>query len=60
MFNEGFTVSKLAEQSGVNRKTIAAVLDGRRPRADVAKKLADAFGVQSTDLFPMEPKDVAA
>jgi len=60
--NAGITLSKRAEHIGVSRRTLQDVeRTGRMPVAPVAKKFADFYGVEVTDLWPEPaPEDMAA
>ena len=57
--NAGETVQRRAERIGINRRTLEAIeASSAMPRPDVAKKVADFYGVSVTDMWPLE--DVAA
>lgn len=56
--NRGLSVLAAAEEIGVHRATLTALERGERVHPANAKKIADYFGCQVTDLMPLED-DVA-
>lgn len=54
--NAGLATRELAEQIGVNRNTIVRAERGEGVYPATAKKIADYFGVQVTDLWPVEER----
>lgn len=57
--NRGLSVAAAAEEIGVARGTLKALEAGQRVSPRTAKKVADFFGVQVTDLMPVEPSERA-
>lgn len=51
--NAGHTMSSLAALLDVHRNVIASLESGRSVHPANAKKVADHFGVQVTDLMPV-------
>jgi transcriptional regulator with XRE-family HTH domain len=56
--NAGFTIRGLAREIGIAEQTLRRLEGGEGAHPASAKKVADFFGVQVTDLMPFE--DVAA
>lgn len=56
-FNAGLSPEALAKAVGVSPQTIRNIEDGSRPHPATAKKIADHFEVQPTDLFPLGDTD---
>jgi predicted transcriptional regulator len=54
--NAGLSIRGLAEQVGVAEQTVRRLEDGEGAHPAKAKKVADYFGVQVTDLMPVEPR----
>lgn len=52
--NAGHTQRSLALEIGVGREAIRRLEAGESTHPATAKKLADFFGVQVTDLMPVE------
>lgn len=52
--NAGLSQRELAAACGVHRNTIKSLEDGQTVRPSNAKKVADFFEVQVTDLMPIE------
>lgn len=52
--NAGLSQRDLAEAVDVSRGTIKALEDGGTAHPANAKKVADFFGVQVTDLMPLD------
>ena len=50
--NKGLTQRALAVEAGVSLATVQRLEGGLGARPDNAKRLADFFGVQVTDLMP--------
>lgn len=57
--NAGLSQRKLAAVVGVSRMTVQNLEAGRGAHPVNAKKIADHFGVEVTDLLP-EPTEAAA
>ena len=57
--NRGVTLRLLAEATGVSKATLIRLERGGEPHATTAKRIADFFGVQVTDIWPVE-EEVAA
>ena len=53
-FKAGYSQRSLAEELGVSRGTIKTLEDGGTVHPANAKKVADKFGVEVTDLMPIE------
>jgi DNA-binding XRE family transcriptional regulator len=53
-FNEGLSPEELGDLCGVAGKTIRRLEDGQRPTPQIAKKLADHFGVKASDIWPLD------
>ena len=53
-FNEGYSQRSLAIELGVSRATIKALEAGGTVHPANAKKVADRFGVQVTDLMTID------
>jgi DNA-binding XRE family transcriptional regulator len=53
-FNEGLTPEELGAKCEVAGRTIRRLEEGQRPTPQIAKKLADHFKVQATDIWPIE------
>lgn len=52
--NRGWSQEDLAGETGVSVDTIQRLEAGKGARPANAKKIADVFGVQVTDLMPIE------
>lgn len=51
---KGLTQTQLAEQLGVQQPTVAAILSGQhKPQPKTLKKLADALGLATEELWPI-------
>lgn len=57
--NRGLSVRRAADEIGVARATLRRLEDGRSVHPATAKQIADYFGVQVTDLMPIEDRRVA-
>lgn len=57
--NRGLSRRELAREVGLGRETIRRLEQGERVYPASAKKVADFFGIQATDLLP-EPESRAA
>lgn len=56
MFRRGWSRRQLAKTAGIGEVTAQQICSGvRNPSPPVAKKLTDAFGVDFTELFELEP-----
>lgn len=54
-FNEGLTPEQLGDLCGVSGRTIRRLESGSdRPTPAIAKKLADHFKVQPSDIWPLD------
>ncbi len=52
LVRRGVTLEELARRSGVDRRSIRGILDGRkRPQARTLHRLAEALGVDADELF---------
>lgn len=55
--NAGVTLSERALKMGVTRRTLQVLeKTGRMPSAPVAKRIADFYGVEVTELWPLDPE----
>ncbi len=53
--NNGMTQEMLAEKAGVSRQTIISIEAGKYvPSLDLAFRIAEAFGVEITEIFRYE------
>lgn len=52
--NKGHSIRGLARELGVSEPTIRRIEKGEPVRPESAKPVADYFGVQVTDLMPIE------
>lgn len=58
-FDAGLTQQELADKVGVGRQRVVAYeRDGVVPRVKTARRIADVFGVEPTDLFPLVELEV--
>ncbi len=53
--NRGQSTRAAAEAIGVSRGTLERAERGERPQPELAKKIADHYGVKVTDIWPIEP-----
>lgn len=53
--NKGHSIRSLARELGVTEQAIRRLEEGERVHPATAKRIADYFGVQVTDLMPVEP-----
>jgi DNA-binding XRE family transcriptional regulator len=53
-FNAGLTPEELGEEAGVSGRTVRRLEDGTTPTVATAKKLADFFKVQPSDIWPID------
>lgn len=58
--NRGFTQRDLANECGVSLTTIQRLESGAGASPRNAKKVADFFEIQVTDLLPLETDEVPA
>jgi transcriptional regulator with XRE-family HTH domain len=59
-YERGLTQQQVADGSGVSERTLVRLeRDAQRPSARIAKRLADYFGVEVTDVVPAEPRAAA-
>lgn len=57
-FANEMTQQELAEKAGVSRQTIIAIEAGKySPSLELAFRLADAFGVELSEVFSHEVKE---
>lgn len=60
-FNAGLSPEQLGEKCGVSGRTIRRLEEsGHRPSPKVAKGLADHFGVQPSEIWPLDDTEAAA
>jgi transcriptional regulator with XRE-family HTH domain len=59
-FNAGMTPEELSERTKVSSRTIRRLENGSQPNVATAKKLADYFEVQPSELFPRTDAEAAA
>jgi DNA-binding Xre family transcriptional regulator len=54
MVDKDWNVNELADKSGLSRKTISSILNGRvrKPRRDTMEMIADALGVRINKIWP--------
>jgi transcriptional regulator with XRE-family HTH domain len=57
--NRGHTVCSLAALVGIDRRTLLRLERGEAVHPAKAKKVADYFGVQVTDLLPAEQSETS-
>lgn len=60
MWNHGLTARELGRHVGLSGSRVSQILKGERPGPASAKKIADHFGLEPTDLWPAEPEQDAA
>jgi transcriptional regulator with XRE-family HTH domain len=58
--NRGLSVLEAAEQIGVARGTLSRAEQGVMPSPRNAKKVADFYGVQVTDIWPVDREEAGA
>ena len=59
-FNEGLSPEELGAVCAVSGRTVRRLEEGSiRPTPAIAKKLADHFEVQPTDIWPLDDKAAA-
>ncbi len=58
--NRGHSIRSLADELGVHQHAIRRLEAGGSIHPATAKKIADYFGCQVTDLMPISPNGVAA
>lgn len=58
--NAGHSIRSLSVELGVHQHAIRRLEAGGTIHPASAKKIADKFGVQVTDVMPVEPKREAA
>lgn len=54
-YKRGLSLREVAEGSGVSRSTVIRLENGAKATAPVARKLADYYKVQVSDLLPADP-----
>lgn len=60
-FAQEMTQQELAERAGISRQTVIAVEAGKySPSLELAFRIADAFGVEISEVFAHEPEDTDA
>lgn len=57
--NRGLSPAAAAADIGISRGTLRRAESGERPQVAVAKKIADFYGVQVTDIWPVEDRSAA-
>lgn len=57
--NQGLSRAKLAKRIGVTERVLILAETGSTPRPENARKIANFFGFQVTDLWPPEEKVAA-
>lgn len=58
MYRNGFTQRQLAKTAGIGVVTANQVCGGKRnPSPPVAKKIADALGVEFNEIFELVPRN---
>lgn len=57
--NRGLSIEALAKQVGVPAHVIRHAESGGRPRPENALRIAEFFGCQVTDFWPVEPVEAA-
>lgn len=55
---QGITLQELADKMGVARSTLANTLSKGNPTIETLSKIADALGVEVTDLFEKSSDEV--
>jgi transcriptional regulator with XRE-family HTH domain len=55
--SQGITLQDLADKIGVARSTLANTLSKGNPTVETLSKIADALGVEITDLFEKSSSD---
>lgn len=58
--NAGYSIKALARELDVHEHAIRRLETGEGVHPATAKKVADKFGVQVTDLMPLDTNGVAA
>lgn len=59
-YNAGYSIRGLAKVAGVAEQSVRRLETGERVHPSTAKKIADVFGVQVTDVMPFEPTEPKA
>lgn len=59
-FDSGLSPEQLGSEVGVSGRTIRRLENGSSPTTATAKKLADHFKVQPSDLWPIDDTEAAA
>jgi ribosome-binding protein aMBF1 (putative translation factor) len=57
--NRGLSIPDLAAQLGLGRRVIERAESGQMPHPRNAKKIADFYGVQVTDIWPVTERQAA-
>lgn len=52
--NAGYSIKGLAEELDIHEHAIRRLEEGKGVHPATAKKVADRFGIQVTDLLPLE------
>ncbi len=55
----GLTITELADRMGINRVNLSNMVNGN-PTVETLNKIADALGVQVTELFEHPKSDTAS
>lgn len=63
--NRGLSRAEFGKRIGISRESVRLIEAGAVPRAGTAKAIADFFGCQVTDIWPVddpngEPSEAAA
>lgn len=58
--NRGLSLMDAGTLIGVHRRTLYRAEQGEMPQAALAKKIADFYGVQVTDIWPVDDDDETA
>lgn len=59
-FDAGLSPEQLGKAVGISGRTIRRLEQGTHPTVATAKKIADHFGVQPSDLWPLDDTEPAA
>lgn len=57
--NKGMSLTEAASAIGISKTTLQRAEAGAMPRASVAKKIADFFGVTVTAIWPVADRSAA-
>lgn len=59
-FNKGLSPEDLGSACEISGRTIRRLEQGHKPTASTAKKIANYFGVQPSDIWPVDTEAAAA